>query len=112
MNNSPTCKAHSMAAQAAQKASTMPPQFHLAARDADHTQIDIAPLLDDVGSFRSQTDARRIEHLVVEQRSDPEGDLLMPQARRHATGIFLTLTMSTTIPALAWIPWMILRRQV
>ena len=28
------------------------------------------------------------------------------------TGIFLTLTMSTTIPALAWIPWMILRRQV
>ena len=48
---------------------------------AHHTQIDIAPLLDDVGSFRSQTDARRIEHLVVEQRSDPEGDLLMPQAR-------------------------------
>ena len=52
---------------------------------AHHTQIDIAPLLDDVGSFRSQTDARRIEHLVVEQRSDPEGDLLMLQARRHAT---------------------------
>jgi hypothetical protein len=33
MNNSPTRKAHSMAAQAAQKASTMPPQLHLA-RDA------------------------------------------------------------------------------
>ena len=35
--------------------------------------------------FGSQIDARRIEHLLVERRSDPEGDLLMPPARRHAT---------------------------
>ena len=35
--------------------------------------------------FGSQIDGRRIEHLLIERRSDPEADLLMPQARRHAT---------------------------
>ena len=35
--------------------------------------------------FGSQIDGRRIEHLLIERRSDPEADLLMPQASRHAT---------------------------
>ena len=59
--------------------------------------------------FGSQIDARRIEHLLVERRSDPEGDLLMPQARariwragtraQKAQGVHATCRCSRMLPS-------------